>query len=154
MQTIKHVEKSKIISFLLADKEASYRNMMQNQQADMREAAKSNEEGENLFDDGKVDQSINRVEAKASAVEALQREINLLRGLDSIKANENIQLGDVIQTNHGNFFVAVPEEAFTVEGITYRGISTESPLFRALAGKSDGDTVTVNGTEFELISSY
>lgn len=154
MQAIKQVEKSKIIAYLLEEKETSYRNMLQNQQADMREAAKTNEESESLFEDGKVDQSINRVEAKSSAVSALLREINLLRGLDSIEANDNIQLGDVIQTNKGNFFVAVPEEAFTIEGITYRGISTDSPLYRALAGKSDGDKVTVNGAEFELISSY
>lgn len=154
MQTIKHVEKSKIIAYLLEQKEASYRNMMQSQQADLDEAEETNDASESLFEGGKVDQSLHRVEARSSAVMALKNEIDLLNGLDSIEANENIQLGDVIQTSKGNFFVAVPEEAFTIEGITYRGISTESPLFRALAGKSDGDKVSVNGTEFELISSY
>lgn len=154
MKATKHIDKSKIIAYLLKDKEASYRNMMKSQQADLEEAEETNDAHESLFEGGKVDQSLHRVEARSSAVEALQREIDLLNGLDSIEANENIQLGDVIFTDRGTFFVAVPEEAFTIDGVTLRGISTASPLFRALAGKSDGDVVEVNGSKFTLISSY
>lgn len=154
MKNIQHIEKSKIIAHLLEQKEASYRNMMKSQQADMEEAEETNDASESLFEGGKVDQSLHRVEARASAVTALKEEIDLLNGLDSIAPNDNIQLGDVIYTDRGVFFVAVPEEAFTIDGVTLRGISTASPLFRALAGKSDGDVVEVNGSEFTLISSY
>jgi len=154
MKDTPNIEKSKIIAFLLEQKEASYRNMMHSQRADMDEAEEANDAHESLFEGGKVDQSMHRVEARSSAVSALKQEIDLLNGLDSVEANENIQLGDVIFTDRGVFFVAVPEEAFTIDGVSMRGISTESPLFRALAGKSNGDVVEVNGTKFTLIDSY
>lgn len=146
--------KSKIVKHLLAEKEASYKNMMAMQQSEMTAAEKANDESENMFDDGKSGQVLNRVEARASVVEALQRDINVLNGLDSIEANPEIQLGDVIETDQGNFFVAVAADEFTVDGKSYHGISTDSPLFRALLGKKNGDVVTVNDRNFTLKNSF
>ena len=154
MATTTRLDKQKIIDYLIAQKTESYDNMMRMQRADMSEAEKNNEEEDGMFDSGKTGQSLNRVDARASVVEALQRDIDLLSGLNSIEPNDNIQLGDVIITNRGNFFVAVPEEEFTVDGVALRGISTESPLYQALAGKRNGDEVEVNGTSFRLQDSY
>ena len=120
----------------------------------MAEARKTNEEGDNMFDGGKSDQVLNRVSGRAPVIEALQNDINILSGLDSIEPTGQIQLGDVIETNQGNFFAAVAADEFTIDGKKYRGISTDSPLFRALLGKQNGDTVTVNDNVFELINSY
>ena len=146
--------KSKIIKYLLKEKEDSYRNMMAMQQSEVNSAGKSAEEGENMFDDGKPGQVLNRVEARSSVVEALQRDINILSGLHSIEPNEEIQLGDVIETDQGNFFVAVAADEFTVDGKSYHGISTESPLFKSLLGKRNGDSVSVNDQTFTLQNSY
>ncbi|TXF89981.1 hypothetical protein FUA23_08485 [Neolewinella aurantiaca] len=146
--------KKAIIAHLLEEKEASYKNMMAMQESEVESAEQSNENGDGQFQGGKTGQALNRVEARASVVEALQRDINILTGLDSIEPTVEVQLGDVIETDQGNFFVAVPADEFTVEGKSYRGISTQSPLFQALKGKKDGDTVSLNNNEFKLISSY
>lgn len=146
--------KANIIKYLLAEKEASYQNMMAMQQSEVNAAEKSADEDDNLFDDGKTGQVLNRVEARASVVEALQRDINLLNGLDSVEATEEVQLGDVIETDRGNFFVAVAADEFTVDGVSYHGISTASPLYQALRGKRNGDQVSVNGNTFTLQNSY
>lgn len=144
--------KAAIIKHLLAEKEASYANMMAMQQSEVSGAETDSED--ESFGEGKTGQVLNRVEARASVVEALQNDINLLSGLGSIKANEQIQLGDVIETDKGNFFVAVAADEFTVDGTTYRGISADSPLFRALLGKKNGDIAVVNDIRFTLKSSY
>lgn len=144
--------KAAIIKHLLAEKEASYANMMAMQQSEVTGAETEGEE--ESFGDGKTAQVLDRVEARASVVEALQNDINILSGLDSIKPNDQIQLGDVIETDKGNFFAAVAADEFTVEGTTYRGISTESPLFRALLGKKNGEIVAVNDNRFTLKNSY
>lgn len=154
MTTTVNVDKKKIIAYLLEQKKTSYDSMMKMQQSELAGAQKNNEEGEAMFDDGKTDQSLNRVEARASTVEALKADINLLSGLDSIEPNERLQLGDVIETDKGNFFVAVPEEEFTVDGVNFRGISTESPLFRALVDKKNGEKAEVNGNTFLLRNAY
>lgn len=155
MSTEKQVSiKEAIIAHLLKEKEASYKNMMAMQESEVAGAEKASENGDGQFQGGKTGQALNRVEARASVVEALQHDINILGGLSSIEPTDEIQLGDVIETDKGNFFVAVPADEFNVGGKSYRGISTESPLFGALKGKKDGDEVTVNENNFELISSF
>jgi transcription elongation GreA/GreB family factor len=146
--------KRAVAAQLLTIKENSYKNMMAMQNADMAEAEDTNENEQNMFEDGKVDQSINRVEARASVVEALQRDIDTLSNIDEIEPTEQIQLGDIIETDQGNFFVGAASDEFEVDGKKYRGISTDSPLFRALLGKQNGDTVEVNGNKFTLNNSY
>ncbi|NJB86740.1 transcription elongation GreA/GreB family factor [Lewinella marina] len=147
-------EKRAVADRLLTIKENSYQNMLAMQNADLQEAEETNEESENLFEDGKVDQSINRVEARSSVVEALQHEIRLLANIDEIEPTEEIQLGDIVETDRGLFFVGAASDEFEVNGKKYRGISTESPLYKAMQGKHNGDTVEVNDTTFRIINSY
>ena len=147
-------EKHAVAAQLLVIKENSYQNMMAMQTADMDEAEETNEEEQNRYEDGKVDQSINRVEARSSVVEALQHDIRVLQNLDDIEPTEEIQLGDIIETDRGYFFVGAASDEFEVNGRKYRGISVESPLYLALRGKHNGDSVEVNGSSFKLINSY
>lgn len=147
-------EKKAVAAQLLTIKENSYQNMMSIQQADMAEAEDTNENEHNMFEDGKVDQSLNRVEARSKVVDALQHDINVLSNIDEIEPTEEIQLGDIIITDKGNFYVAAASDEFEVDGKKYRGISTQSPLFRALLGKHNGDTVDLNGNIFTLKDSY
>ena len=147
-------EKHAVAAQLLVIKENSYQNMMAMQTADMDEAEETNEEEQNRYEDGKVDQSINRVEARSSVVEALQHDIRVLQNLDDIEPTEEIQLGDIIETDRGYFFVGAASDEFEVNGRKYRGISVESPLYMALRGKHNGDSIEVNGSSFKLINSY
>lgn len=124
------------------------------QKSEVNAAETANEDDDSMYEGGKSDQALNRVEARSSVVEALQKEIDLLSGLSSITATGEVQLGDIIETDKGNFFVAVPSDEFTVEGKTYRGISTDSPLYLALRGKKNGDVVMVSDNAFTLRNSY
>ena len=146
--------KKAVATHLLTMKENSYQNMLSMQDADMAEAEDTNENEQNMFEDGKVDQSLNRVEARASVVEALQHDIRVLANLDEIEPTEEIQLGDIVETDQGTFFVGAASDEFEVDGKKYRGISTDSPLYLALRGKHNGDAVEVNGTKFTLKNSY
>ncbi|MBC6992790.1 hypothetical protein QWY85_15305 [Neolewinella lacunae] len=147
-------QKHAIVQHLLAEKEQSYRNMLESQQSDLATAEKEGEDEDSLFDGGKSDQAMNRVNSRASVVEALQMEIDLLNGLDSITANPEVQVGDIVETDRGNFFVAVAADEFSIGGKSYRGISAASPLFQALLGKKAGDKVRVNDTEYTLLRSF
>ena len=154
LTTDQTAEKKAVAAHLLTIKENSYKNMMEIQNSDMDEAENTNDNVQNMFEDGKVDQSMNRVEARSSVVEALQHDINVLSNLEDIEPTEEIQLGDIIETDQGNFFVGAASDHFEVNGKTYRGISVESPLYLALRGKHNGDSVDVNGTTFTLKNSF
>ena len=146
--------KEAIVAHLLQVKQEALDELMQLQSTDEGEAQAEQEDHSNLYEEGKLDQVRNRIEARAKVADAHAREINLLKGIHTIEPTEEIQMGDVVHTDQGKFFVAVPAGEFTVKGETYRGISTDSPLFRALLGKQDGDKVTVNGNEFTLKKSF
>ena len=146
--------KAAIVNHLLQEKQEALDELLKMQATDEGQAQEEQDEHTNFFEDGKIDQVRNRIEARAKVADALAAEIGLLKGIDTIDPTEEIQLGDVIHTDKGRFFVAVPAEEFTLNGQTYRGISTQSPLFRALLGKHDGDKVTVNGNEFTLKKSF
>ncbi len=146
--------KQAIIETLLTIKKNSHANILLMQKQDMGEATETREEEHNVYETGKISQSLNRVEARAGALDSIQRDINILSNLEAIDPTEEVQLGDVLETDQGNFFVAVAADDFEVDGVTYRGISTDSPLFQALAGKQNGDKVTLNGNSFTLKNSY
>ena len=80
------------------------------------------------------------VTARSQVADALAEEIAVLKGIETIDPTEEIQLGDVIHTDHGRFFVAVASDEFTVDGQSYQGISTESPLFQAHSSASIMET--------------
>jgi transcription elongation GreA/GreB family factor len=146
--------KEAIIAHLLEEKEASYQNMMAIQKAEVEATEKNSAEGGSQAQSSGTGEVLERVEARSSVVEALQNDINILSGLDSIQPTPEIQLGDVVETDKGNFFVAVPADEFEIAGVKYRGISVDSPLFQALLGKKNGDTAIVNNNRFTLQNSY
>lgn len=147
--------KRAIADAILQQKKAAYNVMVQDQQGDLAMASETNENEEGLYESGKADQAINHLRATSQVTDSLEEEITILQGIvDHIEPTEEIQLGDIIETNLGNFFVAVAADEIEVAGKKYRGISVKSPLYQALAGKHDGDSVEVNGHQFTLQSSY
>lgn len=60
-----------------------------------------------------------------------------MSGLDSIEPTEEVQLGDVIETDRGDFLLAVAANEFRATGKYYRGIFTGSPLFQVLKEKKE-----------------
>lgn len=78
-----------------------------------------------------------------------------LRILDNLKQTEEITRnrvspGAIVVTNQCTFFVSASLEQFHVEGRTYVGISTSSPLYRAMEGKLKGATFVFKGIEYEI----
>lgn len=143
--------KKKIVDHLLVVKKEAYNQAIAAQEADLGEAAEANENEEGLYETGKVDQAINRVRAKSQVSDRLAAEIELLEGIiDHVKPTEKLQLGDVIHTNTGNFFVAVPADRFEIDGRHYHGISTESPFYAAAIGAKAGDTIELRGKSYQI----
>ncbi len=63
---------------------------------------------------------------------------------------DTVQPGAVIKFNNRRFVVCVSTTRFDVDGKTYMGISTQSPIYLAMVGLQAGDVFTHNGAEFEV----
>jgi len=78
-----------------------------------------------------------------------------MRILENLRETETIirdiaSPGAVVVTDRGIFFVSASLEHFRVNGDPYIGISTNSPLYRAMEGASKGDTFSFKGTEYRI----
>ncbi|MDA0912963.1 MAG: 3-oxoacyl-ACP synthase [Bacteroidetes bacterium] len=66
----------------------------------------------------------------------------------------SIQLGSVVQTQKGVYFLAVPLGRVETQGQTVYVISTISPLGQALLGHSRGDSFVINGVTDRVEHCY
>lgn len=142
--------KQAIINQILLRKEEEYASLMGTQQEELLEASHDHDEPHNPIEDGKVDQVTRRVELRSGAVESLAADVDTLKAMNYSQPFSEVKLGAVIETDQGNFLVAVPANEFEALGKSYKGISTLSPLFKALEGKGEGDSAEVEGTTFRI----
>jgi len=63
---------------------------------------------------------------------------------------DTVRPGAVVGFGGRHFVIAVSTTRFEVDGVTYMGISQHSPIYRAMAGLSEGDRFTFNGRETEI----
>lgn len=61
-----------------------------------------------------------------------------------------VRPGAIVSFNNRNFIVVVSTTRFECDGITYMGISTQSPIYKVLEGLKAGDEFTHNGREFTV----
>ena len=75
--------------------------------------------------------------------------IDKLMSLDFGPKTE-VEEGAVVRVGGRYFVIAVSTRKFEHEGLTLMGISAQAPIYRAMEGKTEGDTFTLNGREMEI----
>lgn len=58
--------------------------------------------------------------------------------------------GAIIGVDGARYVVGVVADALECDGVTYEGISVESPMYAALGGHRAGDTVTFRGRDHHI----
>jgi hypothetical protein len=74
----------------------------------------------------------------------------ILLQLESVTANEKIQPGNLVITNHGKFYISIPAGQFTIDGEVYFAISPSSPIGQELLYLTAGDRFTFNKKELVI----
>ena len=139
-----------LINQLLLRKEEEYGSLMNTQLEELELTVHDAAEPFNSLEEGQIDEAQERIESRSDAVDDLRGQLDILNAMNYSDTFDEVRLGAVVETDQGNFFVAVPATQFEVEGKTYKGISTRSPLYLALEGHGRGDTVEVNGNHFTI----
>lgn len=87
-----------------------------------------------------------------SQLQFAKKEMDVLRSLTSTKSSlvDHADLGAVVVTDKGTFFVSSSIEQFKVDGKTYFGLSTQSPLFNVMKGKQKGDRFSLNNITYSI----
>jgi hypothetical protein len=64
--------------------------------------------------------------------------------------HNTVRLGSVVATDREIFFVSVSIERFQVNGLKIFGLSTESPLYKAMEGKKKRDTFIYKNSSYTI----
>lgn len=66
------------------------------------------------------------------------------------KASEKVELGALVVTNSGNYYISVSIGKMTIDSVLYFGVSAVSPIGQALLNHKKGDEVIFNGKKFSI----
>ena len=126
--------------------EAIQRAMSEAQQAANQESKSS------VGDKYETGRAMMQLEKEKSASQ-LNDAMKLRKALDDLnvgKIHDVIDRGSVIETNQGNFFIAVGIGEITSDDKAYFAISPASPIASELIGLKLGEEITLNGRQFVI----
>jgi len=126
----------------LATAQAHYDAFLKDSQLDDRE-------GHDKDDIAASRENADLAAAFDAPVHAHHAKIDVIENTD-FSLTDTVRPGAVIKFNNRRFVVCVSTTRFDVDGKTYMGISTQSPIYLAMVGLQKGDVFTHNGTEFEV----
>jgi len=82
-------------------------------------------------------------------VQAHHAKVDAIENTD-FTLTDRVGPGAIVHFNERHFIVCVSTARFEVEGVTYMGISTGSPIYQAMAGLKAGDSFTLNDRVFDI----
>ncbi len=88
------------------------------------------------------------------AAQQLQEAIKLKASLEKVNpsgGNEMVELGSVVTTTHGNFYLAVSAGKLQINDFNVFALSAASPLGQELMHKKVGDQFIFNKKSFEIL---
>lgn len=94
-----------------------------------------------------MQEEIYHLDKQMVALKNMQREMQKVLNYTS----ENVQLGSLVITNKARFFISVSLGEFFFENTRFYAISTESPMYKIMAGKSVGDSFVLNNIHQEIL---
>lgn len=142
-------QKHRIFEALLHKKQERF-DQLSNFQEDNLESINDADLDNNSMMENQTEQMLRETRVENESLDHLKEEINRLEDYESFQQNDQVGPSTVVKTNIANIVVAVPQRTFEVDGEKYNGVSTESPIYQALEGKSAGDKVDFNGQQLEI----
>lgn len=82
-------------------------------------------------------------------VQAHHAKVDAIENTD-FALTDRVAPGAIVSFNDRHFVVCVSTTRFDVDGATYMGISTGSPIYKAMAGLQAGDSFSLNGQDIEI----
>ena len=94
-----------------------------------------------------MQEEIYHLDKQMVALKNMQREMQKVLN----NTSKNVQLGSLVITNKARFYISVSLGEFFLENTRFYAISTESPMYKIMAGKSVGDSFVLNRIHQEII---
>ncbi|RBW53001.1 hypothetical protein [Ruegeria sp. A3M17] len=141
--------KKAIIDRLMSLEEQELATAQAHYDAFLKDSQLDDREGHDKDDIAASRENADLAAAFDAPVHAHHAKIDVIENTD-FSLTDRVQPGAVVKFNNRRFVVCVSTTRFEVDGKTYMGISTQSPIYLTMTGLQEGDAFTHNGTEFEV----
>ena len=141
--------KKAIIDRLMSLEEQELATAQAHYDAFLKDSQLDDREGHDKDDIAASRENADLAAAFDAPLQAHHAKIDVIENTD-FGMTDTVQPGAVVKFNNRSFVVCVSTTRFDVDGTTYMGISTQSPIYLAMSGLQEGDVFTHNGTEFEV----
>ncbi|MBO9435626.1 hypothetical protein J7394_15505 [Ruegeria sp. R13_0] len=148
-QAERAAEKKAIIDRLMSLEAQELATAQAHYDAFLKDAQLDDREGHDKDDIAASRENADLAAAFDAPVHAHHAKIDVIENTN-FGITDTVQPGAVIKFNNRRFVVCVSTTRFDVDGKTYMGISTQSPIYLAMIGLQAGDIFTHNGIEFEV----
>ncbi|MAZ36042.1 MAG: hypothetical protein CL842_01140 [Crocinitomicaceae bacterium] len=113
---------------------------------DMQEIASQSE--------SRTGSDIEFMDSLATQLDFAINELETLNRVDINTKHNKVEFGSVVVTDKRNLFVSTGIEEFEVGDKKYFGLSAQAPLYKNMAGCSQGDKVSFNGIEYKVLEVF
>jgi transcription elongation GreA/GreB family factor len=86
----------------------------------------------------------------ARQLDELITTMSVLKRVNATKENKEVVFGAVVQTNLQNYFIGVSLGQIELDGETYFAISGMSPVFKAMEGKTVGESFEFRDRKYKI----
>ena len=148
-QTDPTARKKVIVDHLMSLEEQELATAQAHYNAFLKESQLDDREGHDKDDIAASRENADLAAAFDAPVHAHHAKIDVIENTD-FNVTDVVRPGAVVKFNNRRFVVCVSTTRFEVDGKTYMGISTQSPIYLVMAGLQAGDVFTHNGIEFEV----
>lgn len=142
------LEKSELLSACIARQQENV-DVVRDAVSSLREIAQSERSSEELTD-GFSAQCHNDQVMYARRMEEASGLLNMLEKAKNVKPAKQVGFGSLVVTNNGKFFVAAGLGQFKYKDETFLLISSQSPIYLAMAGKLEGESFNFRGKTFTI----
>ncbi|MDK3017172.1 hypothetical protein [Pseudodonghicola flavimaris] len=141
--------KQAVVAGLMALEAAELESAEAHYEAFLKESALGDREEHDKDDIATARENADLAAAFDHPVMTHHAKIDVIENMD-FALTETVGPGAVVGFGGKHFIVAVSTARFDVAGVTYMGISTSSPIYKAMAGLAAGDSFSFNGREIEI----
>ena len=115
----------------------------------VREAVLDDREGHDKDDIAVSRENADLAAAFDAPVHAHHAKIDVIENMD-FAVTDTVGPGAVVRFKDRSLIVVVSTSKFDLDGHSYMGISTQSPMFKAMDGLKAGDSFNLNGRKFTI----
>lgn len=94
-------------------------------------------------------EQVDLAEAFSHPVTTHEARVDVIENLD-FALTDTVRPGAVVVVDGRHFVVAVSTRRFDVGGVSYMGISQESPIYKAMEGLKAGESFAFNGKDVDI----